>query len=106
MNELKEIIKNSNKYNGFKLLDKPVSFKELFNDEKFDCVQLHSTQIVSYDNDTKDIIGFCGAFSWIDNVIKSLDGDSYSDSFIVIGYKRFEFQDSDKCIDILVGEDW
>lgn len=106
MNELKEIIKNSNKYNDFKLLDKPASFKELFNDEKFDGVQLHSTQIVSYDNGTKDIIGFCGAFSWRDNAVKSLDGDSYNDNFIVVGYKRFESQDGDKCIDILVGEDW
>lgn len=106
MNELKEIIKNSNKYNGFKLLDKPAPFKELFNNEKFDCVQLHSTQIIFYDNGTKDIIGFCGAFSWIDNIVKSLDGDSYNDDFIVVGYKRFESQDGDKCIDVFVGEDW
>lgn len=106
MNALKEIIKNSNKYSDFILLNKPASFKELFNDEKFDCVQLHSTQIVSYDNDTKDIIGFCGAFSWIDNVVKSLDGDSYNDNFIVVGYKKFESQDGDKCIDVLVGDDW
>lgn len=35
MSELKEIIKNSDRYNEFTLLDKPISFKELFKDEKF-----------------------------------------------------------------------
>lgn len=106
MNELKEIIKNSTRYNEFTLLDEPVSFKELFKNENFDCVQLHSTQILTCKDGTKDIVGFCGAFSWINNVVKSLDGDSYNDSFAVLGYKRFVSQDENNCIDILVGDDW
>lgn len=106
MSELKEIIKNSDRYNKFTLLDEPISFEELFKDENFDCVQLHSTHIFSYKNGVQDIVGFCGVFSWINNDIKSLDGDSYSDNFKVIGYERFTTQDKDKCIDILVDDDW
>lgn len=105
MSELKEIIKNSDRYNEFTLLDKPISFKELFKDENFDCVQLHSTHILSYKNGVKDIVGFCGVFSWINNTIESLDGDSYRDNFNLLGYKRVTTQDKDKCIDILT-EDW
>lgn len=106
MNELKEIIKNSTRYNEFTLLDEPVSFKEMFKNENFDCVQLHSAQILTRKDGTKDIVGFCGAFSWINNVVKSLDGDSYNDGFAVLGYKRFVSQDENNCIDILVGDDW
>lgn len=45
-------------------------------------------------------------FSWIDNMIKPLDGDSYNDNFTVLGYKRFSTQNENNCIDILVGDDW
>mgnify|MGYP004511087641 FL=1 len=106
MSELKEIIKNSTRYNEFTLLDEPASFKELFKDENFDYVQLHSTQIFSYKDGTKDIVGFCGVFSWKDNVVKSLDGDLYNDSVTVLGYERFTTQDGSICIDILVGDNW
>lgn len=106
MNELKEIIKNSDRYNKFTVLSTPISFKELFKNENFDCVQLHSTHIFSDKNGVKDIIGFCGVFSWIDNMIKPLDGDSYNDNFTVLGYERFSTQNENNCIDILVGDDW
>ena len=104
--ELKEIIKNSDRYSEFTLLDEPIPFKDLFKDENFDCVQLHSAQIFSYKNGIKDIVGFCGAFSWMNNVIKSLDGDSYNDSVAVLGYERFTIKDKNNCIDTLVGDDW
>lgn len=106
MNELKEIIKNSDRYNKFTVLSTPISFKELFKNENFDCVQLHSTHIFSDKNGVKDIIGFCGVFSWIDNIIKPLDGDSYNDSLKVLGYERFSTQDENNCIDILIEDDW
>ncbi len=84
----------------------PISFKELFKNENFDCVQLHSTHIFSDKNGVKDIIGFCGVFSWIDNIIKPLDDDLYNDSLKVLGYERFSTQDENNCIDILIEDDW
>ena len=44
--ELKDILIKSDRYKDFILLDKPIIFKELFKDEDFDVVQLHSTQIL------------------------------------------------------------
>lgn len=106
MNELKEIIKNSDRYSEFTLLNEPIPFKKLFKDKNFDCVQLHSAQIFTYKNGTKDIVGFCGVFNWMNNTIKPLDGDSYNDNFMVLGYERFSTQNKNNCIDILVGDDW
>lgn len=106
MNELKEFIKNSDRYSKFTLLNEPIPFKELFKDKNFDCVQLHSAQTFTYKNGTKDIVGFCGVFNWTDNTIKPLDGDSYNDNFTVLGYERFSTQNKNNCIDILVGDDW
>lgn len=103
--KLKEILVNSDRYRYYILLDKPVKFNELFKDKDIDCVQVHSTQIVSYPGG-KDIVGFCGQFSWEDNEIKSLDGDNYSPHMTVFGYTWFENKEEGIKIgvDILVGD--
>lgn len=105
--ELKNILVNSDKYKDFTLLDKHVKFNEFFKDKDIDCVQVHSTQIISYPGG-KDIVGFCGQFSWKNNEIKSLDGDNYSPHMTVFGYEWFENEEEgiQKGIDILVGNDW
>lgn len=105
--ELKNILVNSDRYKDFTLLDKPVKFNELFKDKDIDCVQVHSTQIISYSGG-KDIVGFCGQFSWKDNKIKSLDGDNYSPHMTVFGYTWFENKEEGIKIgvDILIGNDW
>lgn len=64
-------------------------------------MQLHSIQPCG-DN---DIVGFCGVFSWINNVLTPLDHDSYSDETLVYGYSWFKNEISDRCLDILV-EEW
>lgn len=76
-NELKDILKASDRYQGFTFFDKPVCFKDMFKDKDFDAVQLHSTQIIDIGNGIKNIVGFCGAFKWHNNEITSLDGDDY-----------------------------
>lgn len=107
-NELKELIKNSERYKDFCLLDKPIPFKEMFSNKDFNVVQLHSTQIMTYKDNSKYIGGFCGVFKWENNKIISLDGDSYCDYFKVLGYSEFknEKEGISSGIDILVGNDW
>ena len=103
--ELRDIIENSERYEDFKLLDHPVKFKDLFADMNISYVQLHSTQIIKSEN-YKDIVGFCGVFEWKDNKIESLDYDSYSEDVFVYGYEWFDDADGDRCLDVLVGENW
>lgn len=85
-----------------------MQFNQLFKNEDFDVVQLHSAEIFEYKNGTKDFVGFCGVFEWKNNCIEPLDGDSYCDKFKVIGYEKFinEEENVKNGIDILVGEDW
>lgn len=105
--ELKEILVNSYRYRYYILLDKPVKFNEFFKDKDIDCVQLHSTQIISYPSG-KDIVGFCGQFSWKNNEIKSLDGDNYFPNMTVFGYEWFENKEEGikEGIDILVDNNY
>lgn len=103
-NELKDILKTSDRYKNFIFLDKPVCFKDMFKDKNFDTVQLHSTQIIDVGDGMKDIVGFCGVFKWYNNKITSLDGDNYSDSFNVLGFEEFHYEENGmqlKGIDIL-----
>lgn len=93
-NELKDILKASDRYQGFTFFDKPVCFKDIFKDKNFDAVQLHSTQIIDIGNGIKNIVGFCGAFKWHNNEITSLDGDDYSNSFNVLGFKEFDYEEN------------
>ncbi len=99
-----EILKTNDRYKGFTLLKDPQSFIELFEGQDIPCVQIHTAQV--YNNgDKKGIVGFCGAFKWEDNKIISLDGDSYTIGMTVFGYEWFN-DDSGRCLDILVGDNW
>ena len=44
--ELKDILKSSDRYKGFTLLDNPVCFKDMFKGKVFDAVQLHFAQAI------------------------------------------------------------
>lgn len=102
--ELKEILDKSGRYSEFVFLDEAKPFNELFKDEEFDCVQTHSTQIFDYGDGEKDICGFNGQFAWKNNELTSLDGDSYDDAMLVIGYEKFTNEEYDvkSGIDVLV----
>lgn len=101
----KKVISNSERYKDFTLLDKPGSFCCLFADCDIHVVQLHSTE--GYETpEGSDIVGFCGAFQWIGNKLTPLDGDSYSETVLVLGYKWFSDKEQNLCLDILVGDDW
>lgn len=109
INELKTILKSSDRYADFIILDKPVPFNELYNGQDIEMVQLHSIQTYEIDkNGTKDIVGFCGQCAWKNNEIISLDHDSYSASMTVYGYSWWENKDEniEHGLDILVGDDW
>jgi hypothetical protein len=95
---LKERLKNSEQYKDFTFLTLPVPFKELMLNENFDIVQTHCIQPVG----SNDIIGFCGAFSWKDNVLTSLDSDTYSEDSLVYGYMRFTTECDETALDILI----
>ena len=82
--ELKDVLKASDRYKKFTLPDKPACFKDMFKGRDFDVVQLHSTQIIDIDG-KKDIVGFCGIFRWTDGKIYSLDGDIEEFQNISIG---------------------
>ncbi len=79
------LTKTNERYEDFTVLDTPVPFKELFKDRDFDYIQIHDTEPCP----DGDIIGFCGVCSWKDNVLKPLDGDTYTDSMTVCGYSYF-----------------
>ena len=95
-----EIVKQLPRYKDFTIVKEPIKFKDMFAGQNIDCVQLHSTEVVF---DT--IVGFCGVFMWHDNTLTPLDGDSYSENVLVLGYDWFE-HNGEKCLDILVGNDW
>lgn len=105
MKDWRKIIQSKYSYKDFLILDKPAMFCELFAGQNIPCVQVHSIQVIQVCGNAPDIVGFCGVFKWNDDEIISLDGDSYSQSTIVYGYSWFS-NGKDKCLDILVGEDW
>ena len=104
MQDWKEIVKNDERYKDFVVLDTPVLFREMFADQNIPRVQLHSIQMYETPK-TKGIVGFCGVFRWEKNTIIPLDGDSYSEDTMVYGYEWFTHE-GDKCLDILVGNEW
>lgn len=73
-----------------KMLEEPQKFNELFHNQDLSIVWVFHKEI-----------GLCGAFSWKNNTVISLDYDSYSEDMTVYGYKR-----NDDSVDILVGNDW
>ncbi len=103
--ELKELLKDNDRYSNFTIFDVPVKFKDEFANKPANVVQLHSIQTYG---DGKDICGFCGQCSWKNNVLTPLDGDSYSENMTVYGYNWWSNKEEniDKGLDILVGTDW
>lgn len=98
--ELKKILET--KYASFNLLDEPVPFDILMKDKDFKRIQVYSTEIV----DENEIVGFCGVFSWKDNKLEPLDGDSYNSHMTVYGYEEWSCDLIQECLNILVGNDW
>lgn len=88
------------RYENFTFLKTPVLFKDLFKDTDIEYVQVHDATPIFEDQ----IVGFCGVFSWKNNKIEPLDGDSYSDNMPVLGYNWFINNFGIKCLDILVSE--
>ena len=104
MKNWREIIKEDVRYKDFILLDEPIAFCEMFTNQNIPCVQLHSMQTFGDENE-QDVIGFCGCFKWNDNNITSLDGDTYTKDTTIYGYSWFTNK-NEKCLNILVGEEW
>ena len=94
----KKIIKNDARYKDFTVVDRLQEFEDMFIDKDIDYVQVHMI--------SDDTIIFCGAFMWKNNELTPLDGDSYNKRTLVYGYDWFENKSGDKCLDILVGNDW
>lgn len=103
--ELKELLKNNERYRDFHIFKNPAKFNEKFAGKDADVVQLHSIQTYG---DNKDICGFCGQCSWKNGVLTPLDGDTYSENMTVYGYKWWndEKEGIKWGLDILVGTDW
>jgi len=99
--EVKEKIRNIDRYCSFTVLDTPQVFRSFFAGKDFDVVQLHSLYPVD-----DGIVGFCGVCSWESGKLKSLDGDSYSEEMTVYGYREWSDEEASKGLDILVGTDW
>ncbi len=102
--ELYQIIRESERYMDFTLLDKLVKFKDMFADMDIPYVQLHDTTICNIDG-KKDIMGFSGVFEWKNNHIIPIDYDSYYSELMICGYEWFE-RSGEKCLDILVVGNW
>lgn len=105
--ELKQIIETNDRYEDFILLENPVKLKDMLANQNVECIQLHSTQ--TFETPVgKDIVGFCGVCAWIDNNIKSLDGDSYYEDMTIYGYSWWSNEEEGikKGLDVLVGNDW
>ena len=103
--EIKEILKKSDRYKDFILLDEPVVFCEFFKDKNFSVVQLHTISMYEA-RGKKDIVGFCGLVGWKDNEFVNIDHDSYHKDMKLHGYKTFPRDGEDDGLDILVGNDW
>ena len=100
----KTILKNikvDKRYDDFTYLDHPVLFRDLFKNKAYDIVQIHDMSPIS--GSILSIVGFCGQFKWNNNVIESLDGDSYTSLMPVWGYHEF-IHEENVCLDVLVSE--
>lgn len=105
--ELKDALQNDDRYENFTILEQPVKFNEFFKNKNLDCVQIHSSQIYQHENKNY-IVGFCGAFSWINNILQPLDGDSYNVEMTIYGYEYFTNHEENvhSGVEVLVADDW
>ena len=102
--ELKNVLAANDRYADFKILDTPVPFAEWAKGKNYDEVAVHDTTIYEFEWGA-DIVGFAGSFEWKDNVLTSLDGDTYNPDMPVIGYEECEGYEGE--VDILVeGGKW
>ena len=105
MKNWKEVIKTDGRYENFTILEKPKKFCEMFANQNIPQVQLHSIQTFDIE-DKQYLVGFCGCFEWKDNNVISLDNDSYTKDTMVYGYQWFRMSETERCLDILVAEEW
>lgn len=99
ISDLKTRLSEEERYKGFKVLDKPIAFNELFKDQNLDLVQLHNV------GDTCPAY-FCGIFAWKQNQLIPLDGDSYFEGMNVLAYEFWKNKNGTEGLDILVDGDW
>ncbi len=98
-----DYLKTIDRYKNFTFFEDPVPFNEFFQGENYSLVQLHD--IFNCGSvDQPEIIGFAGIFKWVGDILTSLDGDTYYDDMLVVGYNTFD-TDEGTGLDILV-EDW
>lgn len=98
--DIKDIIKNIERYQWFIILDEPTPFSIWRKDQSEEYVQVHDMDTCGGDTP----VGFCGVFKWKNNELISLDNDSYWKDMLVYAYSYWE-HDGVKGLDILV-EDW
>lgn len=83
------------RYATFAFLDNPIKFNEWKKEKLEYLVQVHSVGF-----------GLCGVFAWDGYQIHPLDHDYYNENMKVIAYSYFNNKSGDRCLDILVGDDW
>jgi len=95
--KIKKVIETHERYKNFKLVE-PTPLKDLYAGQDFDIIQFHTILGDSC------ITGFCGQCSWKDGMLESLDGDSYYANTIVYAESKFQTDEGENCVDILVNE--
>jgi len=95
-------VKKNERYKDFIFFDNPIPFSELYKNVNLPLVQVHDIEYEKHIG----LAGFCGSFSWADNNITSLDGDTYCPEMLVYGYKEFAGKDGEKGLDILTDHNW
>ncbi len=105
ISKLRNIIEKEERYKDFTFLEKPMPFNIVFKNTDISTVQVHSSQIIEQD-DYVGLVGFCGVFSWKDNKLTPLDGDSYNEKMSILGFSWFKDDKGNRCLDVLAGNDW
>ena len=106
---LTEYAKQSDKYAHYTFLAAPAKFSKIFEDKRFDAVQIMSIienngRYIDEDSEFVDV-GFCGSFSWKNNTLRPLDYDSYYPDMLIYGYEQWT-KENKNGLSIIVGEDW
>ena len=95
----RSVLKSIDRYKDFTIFDKPQTFSKLYAGQEFSTIKVHSIELIGNDS---SIIGFCGVFSWKDDVITPLDGDCYNRNMTIYGCSTYP----DGVLNLLVGDDW